>query len=293
MGYVPPSRSPERIMLYGDAGSHKTSAILDIAKRLPNANFYIVECDWTPSVDLMLEMMPKYAGMTNVQTLSVFPDDYDGQLEALKWATAQAQRGDWVAFDSFTHTWEASQTKYIELMFPDDDADAFYMRKRAENIDADKDGGNLDGRQDWPRIKSWHDKLYREISKTPAHFIATYEQTAMSVERVKGTREEKALFSREQFIPKGRKQFGHVYRTIAHLEVDPRTDVATYTTLKDRTRQAQQDHANGDWFRDFMVAVGGWHLDAQLQIPELADPPVNSPSDSTPQLTPTTAEGSA
>lgn len=296
MGYVPPGRAPERLMLWGDAGSHKTSSILDIAKRLPDATFRIVECDWTPSVEVMLDEMSRYAGLTNVEVRQVFPDDYDDQLAALKWLRESSRRGDWCAFDSFTHTWEASQTKYIEAMFPDESADDFYMRKRAEQIEDDKRGGNLDGQLDWPRIKSWHDKLYREISKNPAHMVCTYEQVGMNSDRLTGTNEEKGIFARERTLPKSRKQFAHVYRSIVHLEVDSRSGEATYTTHKDRARELQKDHANGDFFRDYMVAVAGWHLEILETSTPTADPATekSEPDDLlTPQLAATPAEGEA
>lgn len=282
MGYVPPGRAPERLMLWGDAGSHKTSSILDIAKRLPDATFRIVECDWSPSVSVMLDLMPRYAGLTNVIVRQVFPDDFDGQLEALQWLRSETLYGDWAVFDSFSHTWEAAQQWFIEHQFTEhEDADAYYLSRRAEKTGKE---GDLDGWMDWPYIKKIHNKLYREIMKTPGHFVLTMEQQKISSDHLAGANEEKALFAREKSMPRGRKQFAHVPRTILHLEVDPRSGEATYSGQKDRARELQKDHTNGDFFRDYMVAVAGWHLETQ---------PDNGPSESTPQLVAAPAEGEA
>lgn len=281
MGYVSPMRAPERIMIYGDGGSRKTSAIIQLARKLPEATFRVVECDWSPSMAVFLSL-PENENVTNIVYEEVFPDDFDRQLELCQWQQAESKLGDWAAFDSFTHTWEAAQQKYVESMFADhEDADAYYMARRAEKSGKE---GDLDGWMDWPYIKRWHNKLYREIAKCRANYIMTWEQQSVNADHLKGAREEQNLFAREKFMPRGRKQFAHVPRTIMHFEVHPQTGVATYTTLKDRGRDLQREHANSDLFRDYLIPVAGWHLDTAT---------VNGPSGPTSQLNPTTAEGAA
>lgn len=278
MPYVSPMRAPERILIYGEGGSRKSSAILQLAKKLPEVKFRVVECDWSPSMDVFLST-PEYADLDNIEYRTVFPDDFDGQLELLQWQQKESRAGDWAAFDSFTHTWDASSQWFIEHQFGEhEDADAYYLSRRAEKTGKE---GDLDGWMDWPYIKKIHNKLYREIAKCPANYLMTMEQTATVQDRLAG--EEKSLFGRQQFMPRGRKQIAHVPRTIIHFEVS-RDGVATYSSLKDRTRQLQTGHANNDFFRDYLVPVAGWHLQA-------AD--VNGPSDPIPQPNLATADGEA
>lgn len=279
MGYVSPLRAPERILIYGEGGSRKSSAILQLAKRLPDATFRVVECDWSPSMEVFLGT-DEYANLTNVEYRTVFPDDFDGQLELLQWQQTSSKPGDWAAFDSFTHTWDASSQWFIEHQFSEhEDADAYYLARRAEKSGKE---GDLDGWMDWPYIKKLHNKLYREISKCPANYILTMEQQQVNQDRLAG--EEKTLFGRQQFMPRGRKQIAHVPRTILHFEVS-REGNATYTSLKDRARQLQTARPLSDFFRDYLVPVGGWKLEA-AETPAVIDTP-------TPQLEDTTTEGVA
>lgn len=240
--------------MYGDAGSRKTTAILQLAKRFKDTEFRVVECDWSPSIDVF-RANPLYAGLDNLLTRVAYPDEYDSQLEGMLWATA-AGKGNWGVFDSFTHTWEASQEKYIEEQF-DKEADAFYMQKRGEQIANDKRGGGLDGQMDWPLIKKWHNRFYKAVMKSQAHFILTMEQTTVNQEHLNGAREEMGLFGRERYMPRGRKQIAHVPRTILHLEVD-RDGTASYSSMKDRDRELQTDHTWTDFGRDYLMSVGGW-----------------------------------
>lgn len=267
MPYVSPMRAPERILVYGEGGTRKSSIILQLAKRLPEVAFRVIECDWSPSIDVLMSM-PEYESITNVEARMVFPDDFDGQLELLQWQQTDSKPGDWGAFDSFTHTWDASSQWFIEHQFAEhEDADAYYLARRAEKSGKE---GDLDGWMDWPYIKKIHNKLYREIAKTRGNYIMTMEQQPVSQDRLVG--EEKTIFGRQQFMPRGRKQIAHVPRTIIHVEMG-RDGAVTYTSLKDRARELQKDHVMGDFFRDYMVGVAGWRLETPPDVPQLSPTP--------------------
>ena len=111
MGYESPRpgrMGKERQLIFADNGAGKSDAILCIAKRLPEAQFRILEIDWAPSAALLLES-DRFAGVSNVEVVWAYPDDWEAQRDGFDWLQNETRPDDWAAIDSATHTWPAVQ----------------------------------------------------------------------------------------------------------------------------------------------------------------------------------------
>lgn len=253
MGYVSNSRAPERIMLYGDAGSGKSYAALSIAKRLPEITVRIAEVDWTSTCDRLLD--GEFAGVTNVEVRTAYPDEWEEQLELSAWLRKDTRPGDFAVFDSLTHSWAAVQEWFVGEVFKND-PDQYWVDKRKEETTK---ANGFDGWEDWPYIKKQHNIVYKNLARVPGHLLITAEQTAIADGDKKDDRQ---LFT-NGFRPAGRKQMAHLPATVAHLARAHNGD-RTITTLKDRGRGLVQGAAYGDFFRDYLVKVAGWKLAAAV-----------------------------
>lgn len=264
MGYESPRpgrMGKERQLIFADNGAGKSDAILCIAKRLPEAQFRILEIDWAPSAALLLES-DRFAGVSNVEVVWAYPDDWEAQRDGFDWLQNETRPDDWAAIDSATHTWPAVQEWFIERMFPDaGGADEYFLKKREQH---GGEGRDLRGWEDWPYIKKEHNKLYRAMARIDGHVILTAEQAGLGDTGEK--KDDKALFARFGYRPAGRKQIAGTVATVAHLSRDS-SGQQYLTTFKDRGRELVSGVPISDFFRDYMVKVAGWKMAGS------ADPP--------------------
>ena len=252
MGYQCPRIARERIMLFGEAGVGKTDAILSVAKRLPDVRFRIVECDWTSSADRLMDA-ERFAGVTNVETRQVFPDEWKDQLEAAEWLRDETGPDDFAAFDSATHSWSAVQEWFIDQTFPGD-AEDYWIQKRVEH---DGKGRDFGGWEDWPYMKKEHTKLYKAFARIKGHLIITAEAAKLGESEKK---DDQQLFGMLGSRPAGRKQMAHVPATVVHL----RRDMAGQRYMqvpKDRGRELTTSEVEmSDFFRDYLIQRAGWKV---------------------------------
>ena len=257
MGYVSPRpgrMGKERQLIFGDAGSGKSDAILCVAKRLPDVQFRILEIDWAPSAEVLLQS-ERFEGVDNVEARWVYPNEWEDQLAGVQWLRDTTKPDDWAAVDSITHTWSAVEEWFIEKVFGED-PNEFFIRRR---IETGGNAGDLDGWKDWGKIKKEHNRIYNGIARIQGHVIMTAEQAALGDTGEK--KDDRAMFAKFGFRPGGRKQVAHVPLTVAHLSRNT-SGVQSLRTFKDRGRQLVTGREITDYWADYMVAVAGWKFAA-------------------------------
>lgn len=254
-----PLSSPERILVYGPQGSGKSAKLLDIARRVPDAMFRVIDNDYSQSCSRLLET--SYSDLKNVEPIRCDPDDWEELLARVVEAKRVTGQHDWLSVDSMTPTWQAVQNWYTDTVFDKGIEDYFLMKRiqkegiRSEGGKEKKSLGAFDGWMDWPVInKQYFRKLYNELLSVPGHVWLTAEGDSLSKEDDGDVLDKFQPFGLK---PVGQKRLGFVPSTVLLLK---KRRVGSYvmTTVKDRGREEFEDRELGDFFVDYMKEVAGW-----------------------------------
>jgi hypothetical protein len=253
--YKCPLATPERIVTFGMEDTSKSYSPLQIARRLPGSNFYVMDVDWSPSYHRALET--DFSDLTNVEVVECDPEDWIEQLSTAEQLTKRCEPGDWFVYDSLTQPWPAVQGWFTEEVFGQDEADYFLEVRKAkkEAGDAKKSLGALDGWKDWPVINKNYKRLNRLIRQCQGHVYATCEQTNITTEDDKDIRK---LYGQYGVRPSGQKGIGHSMQTV--LWFTKTSSGREITTVKDRNRTKLKDEPFDDFFQDYLVDIAGWKV---------------------------------
>lgn len=243
-------KTPERILLYGDPGSGKSRAAVDVA-RAATGRVLVLDTDYSSSWFRSIDAHPELAD--TVEVWQVGPDDWAGQIRAVTEMTKQAGGGDWVVIDSITPTWLAVRTLYIQRRYGDDFFDFFATGKDKQMSDAD---------MNWNAINSEYSRLYRAVFGSPAHVLLTAEADAMTTATQSGKQvaQDRGIKTHYQTIgwkPKGQKTLAYTPHTVIWLNKD-RVGGYYMTTAKDRERTEIEAREVKDFSRDYLMRVAGW-----------------------------------
>jgi len=161
----------ERILLFGPAGSGKSTAAASIAsmaaKTKSDARFHVIDTDlaW----DRML--IEGYPELTNVEVYVAL--DWPEYREALSKIRSVVRPNDWVVVDLASNAWETVQAYFTEQVFDRDIGD-YFLQVRKELKTGKKSLEAFSGWVDWSVInamyKTWINDL---LFKTRANVICT------------------------------------------------------------------------------------------------------------------------
>lgn len=237
---------PERILLYGDAGTGKSTAALSIAKYIGDDHgMYVVDTDYSASWHRSLAS-PRHEGYADrVDVEVVGPEDWPAQLAAVRQAAEQADSGDWIVLDSATPTWQAVQTYYITRKHGEGFFDFF-----TTNVDREKSDVDMN----WQVINAEYAKLYGALFRSRAHLLLTAEADAVGA---RDDRRIKVLYERYGFKPKGQKTLAYTPHTVLHTS-KTRGGEFRISTLKDREREEVEDMVVEDFGREYLMKIAGW-----------------------------------
>lgn len=246
MKLQPPSPAPERILLYGDAGTGKSSAAMSIA-HVMGGHMYVVDTDYSASWHRSLTADAHKDVADNVTVRVVGPDDWRKQLAAVREVAELAGPGDWVVLDSATPSWQALQTLYITMKHGDDFFDFFATGGRNDNERADAE-------INWQAVNGEYSKLYRALFSTEAHLLLTAEADAVGT---KDDRKIKVLYETLGFKPKGQKTLAYTPHTVL-MTSKSRGGEYRITTVKDRERQVVEGMQVAEFGRDYLMKLARW-----------------------------------
>lgn len=244
----PPSKAPERILLYGDAGSGKSTAALTIAHTMgATETMRVVDTDYSASWFRSLASPNHSEFADRVQVEVVGPADWKGQLKAVRDAAAQTVEGDWLVLDSATPCWQAIQTLYITMKHGDDFFDFF-----ATN--GSKDNDKTDADINWQAVNGEFAKLYDALFTCKGNLLLTAEADAVGD---RDDRKVRGLYQTIGFKPKGQKTLAYTPHTVLFMS-KARTGEFRMTTIKDREREEIENVTVADFGRDYLMKIAGW-----------------------------------
>jgi hypothetical protein len=261
----PDTRAPERILLFGVAGTGKSTAALAVA-RATGATMTIIDTE--RAHDRLLET--EWQGLDNVTVKDVRFDamvndttNWDEMIGAVKDCVKTMQPGDWLVIDSVTPTWDDVQAWFTQKLWGDDLAD-YMMAARMQAQDSGKRGGSaFEGFTDWPVINKTYNTLYNLILNAPGHVLITAETAALIDE---GT-ENQILFGSHGVKPKGQKRLPHIPHTVL-LTGRKRTGEWTLSTVKDRGREQMAGVTVDNFAKDYLGKMCGWKQEAAFKAKE-------------------------
>lgn len=248
---------PERLLVFGEAGSGKSTNILDIAKWAQRtkspAQFHILDSDFA-----IPRMLTSYPDLTNVHIYPAYDwTDYTEFLQAVKTLTPN----DWVCLDFIGSAWQAVQSYYSTQVFKKTLGNYFLEVRKSIDKDA-KSLSALQGWTDWQVVnalyKNWVTPL---LFRGHYHIYATAKSTQLSSDKQPSeTSNTRQLFLRYGVKPTGQKDLPYQFHTVLVSGFHPRTKERTLTTVKDRERSELSGLPVHSFTQDYLVGVAGWKL---------------------------------
>lgn len=254
-----PLSTPERILVFGPEGVGKSAKLLDVARRVPDQQFHVIDNDYSQSCLRLLET--SYSDLTNVTPHRCDPDDWEEVVRLVGEMRQIIGPSDWLGIDSMTPTWSAVQGWFIEQVHGTG-VENYFLDVRIAKEQARGSGGRdsktlgaLDGWMDWPVInKEYFRKLYNGILGIQGHVWLTAEGAEISKE---DDGDVKARFQGLGVKPGGQKRLGFVPSTVLLLKKS-RVGEYAMTTVKDRGREEMEDRKVEDFGVDYLRKVAGW-----------------------------------
>ena len=250
---------PERILVFGDTGSGKTTNALNIARWAARtkspAHFYILDSDF--AIPRMLTNYPEITDRITLYPCYDWPDYTKALGEVIK----KAQPNDWLIVDFIGSAWQAVQSYFTTQVFKQT-IGSYFLQVRKQLTDDKKSLGALEGWTDWQVInalyKQWVNPL---LFKGRYHLYATAKAATLSSDK-KPTEEKdiRQMFLRYGIKPTGQKDLPYQFHTVLISGYDPRSSARTITTVKDRERNELSGLKVGNFAIDYLKGVAGWMM---------------------------------
>lgn len=252
----------ERILVFGAAGSGKSYGYYTLARLAlttkSDAHFYIIDTD--ESVGRML-VDPAFESLTdddynpyNITFESV--SSWEELTTALTHYQGIMRPQDWLMIDMLTPSWDWCQSYFTNQVFGKN-LDQFFLEARRSMSQKDKGGSPFEGWRDWPTINQIYAAFQTQLLRCKGNLYCTAE--IKSVNRDTMDKEAFALFGPHGVQPSGQKRIPFLFSTIL-LTAEPRPNVRTLTTVKDRSREPLAGFEVGDFAKDYLVKTGKWKL---------------------------------
>lgn len=251
----------ERILVFGDAGSGKTTNWLNIAKFLKTTKspgmVYVGDTD--AAVPRMLASSYRdLSDKIKFYPLYEWPDYQKFQSDVMRFAGPT----DWVVIDFVSTAWNAVQQYFTEEVFKKDMGN-YFLQARKEMEEKGRNALNaLEGWTDWNVInavyRSWINPI---LYRSRFHVYATATATQLSSDKKPTeTTSTRQLFLRFGVRPEGQKHLPFQFHTVLLSGFTQRNNRRTITTVKDRERSEVAGLAVTNFTLDYLKGVGGWLL---------------------------------
>lgn len=251
-----PRRARERILMYGDTGSSKTTAWLNIARwsqrtRSP-AQFHAIDTD-----NAIIDMLDEgYSDLTNVHVTPVY--SFDEYQDALKSILPTVSPDDWLIVDMVGEAWSAAQRYFTEQVFKSDLGNYFLeVRKMMESTKNDKIK-EFEGWTDWKVINKLHQDFINPLClRNTCHIFCTSKQETLQSKT--DSKDITDTFGKFGVRPQGQKHLGHSFRTIL-LGQHPSRNKWVISTVKDRERVQIVGEEVKEFTLSYLRKVAGWTM---------------------------------
>lgn len=273
MGFHPSDgrRSSERILVFGDSGTGKSKAWLDLAATVHKTDgegtFYCIDTDF--GVERMLDEGYNY--LVDEGRLQYWQAaDFDEMKNAGEEIAKLAGKNDWIILDMLDSPWIEVRNWFIQNVYGQDPEEYFVdtRRKIKEALDAGAKGherqyGGSSG-LDWDYITkiylAWEQKL---TVRTRANVYAATSIAAVD-ERSASAEEIKMYAITGGIKPYGQKRVRHRFHSVIYMK---RTLSGwEMTCVKDRGREETWKELGGKgktlpvrrFEMDYLKKIGGW-----------------------------------
>lgn len=257
--FSPVLSSKERILLYGGAGTAKSSAAFQIAKfyQQTGTEGTIHIADTDSSAERMKEA--GYKDLDNVIIYPVYEWEDLQQFTKMPFGVR-----DWLVVDFISAAWQMVQDWYAEQIFNHDMAtQVMFTRAKIEEINRNNSKERapqaLDSWRDWPAINGTYLRwLNSMFSRNRVHVLATAtpkdltEQTPAAVA---------ALTRSVGMVPAGQKDLIFAFHTVLHTQ--KMSGKYLLTTIKDRERKEIYNYENVRFPISYLAEVAGWQVDGE------------------------------
>ena len=236
--------APERILVFGPAGTAKTYQGLLIARcaRAMGARVFVLDTDHAYA-KMIERQFPDLAMFVRIAEV----DEYSGAKGTLKAFAKELKPPDWLFIDFADDLWKFAQRHFIQEIFHEDMGQYFLEARKKLGVDATSLFGGRDsalkGWLDWPVINNlYYDLWWPVVHKFPCNIYATAHPVTLGDEEDRIARE---MFGPYGVKPAGQKDLWHQFSTI-FLLTQPHQDKWAITTLKDRNigKEQYMDHVN-------------------------------------------------
>lgn len=252
----------ERMLGVGAAGAGKSTAVLDLAIKIPEANFYVMDAEpggaWTPDGG---RMNPGNE-LPNIHPRET--TEWETFATAAKDFRAQGKPNDWLIVDLASSGYDMVQDFYTEKVkgCRVDDFYAAFATKRA----AAKKGMSrnpYEGDTDWQYIKKMYNAVMSDILNFPGHVfgLATVKKPGREEYEHK---EVKDLFVHLGVRPDGHWKLPSLFSTILYFK-QARRDEWMFTTVRERnsrtgagTREYVENKQWSDFSKQYLWEIAGW-----------------------------------
>jgi hypothetical protein len=261
---------PERLCLFGHAGSGKSQTTLNILRYQTEAHAWVADMDYSFSYErLVATEYPDVADRVHIFTIDtqweMFTQTLDEMIES-----ADDKRGDWITIDPTTTTWPMVQTYYSDQVHGEDLSDhLLQIRAEAQQMIEAAKGKNKDEQaaaakyydkeaasdMTWPLINKLYSRgFYQKLQHWRGNFILVCEADKLGSRATPAEIEEYGYVGQK---PKGQKSLPFVAATNLYL-AHPEKDKWTITTIKDRGRKLVDKLQVQNFALDYLVEVAGW-----------------------------------
>lgn len=252
-----PHRFKERLLVYGGAGTGKSTVTLNIARHRPDDHFHVIDMDYSMTYERLLQTEYQDVDAVGNVTVHEVEPEWEHFVEVFsEIVQGEDSENAWLTIDPVTVTWEIVQAWWLDSVQGTDIAD-YMMQLRRDTDNSKEYSAALAEAMQWPAInKQYQQKFYRNFHKWRGHSILVCEAQELGRQ---ADVDDKALYGFIGYKPKGQKTMPHAAATNIFLD-HPKINQWRFTTAKDRGRELQEKAELNDFAIDYLVEVGGWDL---------------------------------
>lgn len=240
----------ERILVYGQPGSGKTYAWLQIAQVYPKQRFFVIDTD--DSVARMLDT--EFTQLKNVEVYGC--QDWISCCKALDTIKTKITGNDWLIIDLLDSTWSMVQNYFVSEIFKKDAGD-YFLQMRKEMKVGSSSLSVLKGWTDWVTInRMYEDFINLACYQLPCNVFFCCKASKLNAEDDTETQD---TYSSYGLQPSGEKKNSYRVHTVLLLTHDKHGYYLT--TIKDRGRLRFENMAltpEANFAVKYLQMIAGW-----------------------------------
>ena len=251
----------ERILGVGAAGAGKSTAAIDIAIKIPEAKFYVMDAEyggaWTPDGGRM------NPGGEVANIVAKECAEWEQFASTAKEFKAAGRSHDWLVVDLIGTAYDMVQDFYIEKVKGvrvDDFYEAFAEKRASSTKGMSKNP--LEGDTDWQYIKKMYNAVMSDILNFPGHVFALASVKPPPRDEY-DDKQAKQLFQHLGVRPEGHKKLASLFSTILFFKESKRGEWV-FTTVRERNprvgvaREYVENVVWSDFSKQYLWDVAGW-----------------------------------